>query len=183
MKKVLPILLLAAASTCAHADTWQFKYKGFLDVESGSFDPTLVLQGSFEGSDADGDGIIELAELTQLRAGGRQFMGCDEENHVHCSIESFSYSLTGNLSFQSRYMWHDEFSMSSTLYVRTGQDVWYGRTSNDGSSSSERWLWTDQTLFAITPAPVPEPATYAMLGFGALLLGARQLQANRSRRG
>lgn len=171
---------IALAAAGAQAETWNFEYKGFYNAATDTFDPNHVVRGAFEGSDLNNNSIIELDELTQLTADGYSYFGCPTELYVFCTVRSFTYTANGNLSFSANHSYTDEFSGGSGGAITTGDRVtsyWY-RGENEGSTD---WRWTGQTTFTISPPPVPEPSTFAMLGLGGLLLGARQWRARRAR--
>lgn len=175
MKKLLllPGLLLALGSGAAHATTWTFTYQGF--EREGAFDPDYRLTGSFTASDLDQDNVIELHELTSLLLDGRVYVGRDNGSGIKYTAKTFRYTLTGNLQFSTNYLYRDE---ALRLYGETFSGDYILETSSHYFTGEGYWhmmRWTDATTFTISPAPaVPEPASFAMLGVGTLLLGARQ---------
>jgi hypothetical protein len=177
----LTVLLTAAvmaASAPASAGTWHFSYQGFMNAESGQFDPNKMLTGDFVGEDRNGDGIIGAAELSDLIIDGYTYLannateGCMRDPiRLACTLDSFSYALTGQLQFSARYeYWYDSIFDVGT-YV-TGEYFSKVSSSPGNPTHTQRWEWTDQTTFAITPAPVPEPAVALLLPAGLAVLAA-----------
>lgn len=180
MKKLLLSgLVLALGTGAAHATTWTFMYQGF--EREGAFDPAYRLTGSFTASDLDSDNVIELHELTSFLLDGRVYVGPANGSGIEYTAESFSYTLTGTLQFSTRYFYGDE---AISLHGKTvsGDYIWEESSHIwTGEGYSRTMHWTDATTFTISPAPaVPEPASFAMLGVGTLLLGARQWRRRRS---
>lgn len=171
MKKILPVLLLAAASSCAQAETWTFTYQGF--HHSGAFDPDYRLQGSFTGLDHDSNGVIDLVELTVMEVEGGDYIGPGNGSGVEYYLDSFSYALTGALQFSTRYYYSDGILRLAGSIISGDRIRVESNHTGTGEDFLRNYYWTDQTTFAISPPPVPEPSTYAMLGLGALLVGAR----------
>jgi PEP-CTERM motif len=177
MKKMLLLSSLMLALGGAHAGTWTFTYQGF--EREGAFDPGYQLSGSFSGEDLDADHAIERGELTYLELAGQVYVGEDNGSGVEYILDSFRYGLSGALQFASHYSYGDEAYhwegaiVSGDYLYYSWDQIWTG----EHHSSTMRW--TDQTSFTIVPPPVPEPASFAMLGAGALLLGARRWQQRR----
>jgi len=169
---------LLAASACAQAQdtTWNFTYQGFLDAETGVFDATHTLTGTFVGNDGNADGIIGRDEISFLAVNGLNYIapsgGCvgSASPYLSCSVSRFSYARTGELVFNVGYGGYDEFFTSWYGGVRTGDRITYTRQSGMDISESN-YLWTDRTTFAITPAPVPEPGPLPMALAGLALVG------------
>jgi len=199
-KQLLCAALLAVGMTCAHAaqTTWNYTYQGFINADTGVFDPNVRLTGTFIGEDNNADGFITYDELTYL-ASGRVYLepqpypstpgdlnpsgGCVQAptSYASCTVSAFSYKLTGQLEYSLSYSGHDEFYQS-----------WYSNTVtgnyfNDGGSNppreqywETRYNWSNQTTFTISPAPapVPEPSAALLLpaGLGVLLAARRRRQ-------
>jgi len=64
------VLLLGSALAQTQPVQWTFRYTGFYDQEAGAFQPGMALSGAFAGDDADGDGLLERAELQSLTVDG-----------------------------------------------------------------------------------------------------------------
>ena len=183
-KKLLCAALLAAGAACAHAEetTWNFTYRGFIDTSTGLFDAGRTLLGSFTGSDNNGDGFVTANELTFLSTGYYTFIapggqGCvdSESPYYGCTVNGFSYKLTGQLNFSVEYSGHDEFSSGwSGKYVAGSYFVNERYNSSREEYWEERYQWSPQTQFSITPAPlpVPEPSIALLLPAGLAVLAA-----------
>lgn len=170
MKKLLLLPGLMLALGAAHAGTWTFTYQGF--ERDGTFDPDYKLLGSFTGDDLDADNVIELDELTNLVLEGQTYVGPGNGSGIEYTAESFSYTPTGTLQFTTRYIFRDVRYLWGSIVSgdRIHHASYHIYTGEEYSSTA---YWTDQTTFTISPPPVPEPTSFAMLGAGALLLGAR----------
>lgn len=184
MRRILLASILAGSAWNAHAEpaTWNFSYTGFFstliissdwegDTTTEGFDPDAQLSGSFSGEDGDGDGVLELDELTGFTVHGRDYFSCIENPSPYgrCNIGSFSYALGGALDFSAGWRGNDEY------YSGWGASVTSGVRAYDYSygafDASDRYLyWTDQTRFDIVQLPVPEPASGAMAVAGLALL-------------
>jgi hypothetical protein len=193
-KRVLPVLFAAIASVGlpAQAQTdpnpaWTFSYTGFLDMDSMRFEPGYQLDGFFRGSDADGDGLLELGELSTFYWAyysyfENPYTGC---NGASCRLDDFRYDLrTGQLSFDAQSHYSDEASISTVHTVAGLSITWHGETGYRPpfSTFDSAWQWTDQTRFAISPPPVDEAPALALLPPGLLLLGALARRSTRQRR-
>lgn len=196
MRTILLAAALVAGALPAHADptTWQFSYTGFRatydyitfegnTIFEGSTHreevvPDIQITGSFTASDDNGDGVLDLSELTGFSLDGLDYFDCIAypSHYRRCSIDSFSYSLTGMLDFSARTEGNDEFFTGWTSAIVSGdraEDFTYRYPFDTPDSETTYTLyWTDQTRFSIAPAPVPEPAGTAMAAAGLLLLAA-----------
>jgi hypothetical protein len=172
-------LALAAAFPVHAQTTWEFSYTGFSDGRG--FHPDYSLSGFFIGNDIDRNGLLEQSELQSFYWDGLSYalQGEDYCGSVRCELQSFSYSLDGQLDFSTRWTYSDEHSFSSGSTVagrQTGSAGWAG----GGPVGGTTWYWTDATRFAINPPPVPEPAGAGMLAAGLLALaGLRTLRRPR----
>jgi len=153
---------------------WVFDYTGF--ERDGVFDPDYQVQGSFMGTDADDDGVIEGTELSRFTWDGYVLSPPDSycEGYRRCTLDDFSYSLTGNLAFDFRWQYSDERAYATGTTI-AGDSIYYYGYLGDDDAISITWNWTDQTRFAINPPPVPEPSQYLMVVAG--LLGLRAWHA------
>lgn len=173
LRKLVSAAILAAVAGGTHAEatTWNFAYQGFYDETNAVFDPRFRISGSFTAEDLDHDGTIRLDELSQFNVWGNDFLtfDCEYTSGFHCYIDEFTYRLDGKLDFKTSNYYLDEFSSGSGKDIKMGdnaEDWGYGAFGD----RSYVYRWTDQTTFTISPPPVPEPSTYAMLGAGTLLL-------------
>ncbi|MFC0250280.1 hypothetical protein [Massilia consociata] len=187
-KRLFPALFAAGLLVPAQAqDFWSFSYTGFLLEKENRFDPAFRLDGAFDGEDTDGDGLLELEELTGFWYEGQDFFarpggGCYLSR---CELKQFTYELAlGRLFFDAEYGYSDEASISSHTTVTGLSHYQYSETGYRPPfyTSTQTWLWTDQTRFAISPPPVSEPA-FGMLLPGGLLLLAATRAGRRWRRG
>lgn len=199
-KKLLCAALLTAGTACVHAaeTTWTFAYEGFVDAETGA-PVNYKLTGSFRGEDVNADGIIVADELTYFRADGYVLLepfpetpnwemnpgGCARtwDPYLKCEINRFSYKTTGELDFSVEHWGNDEASSSWSGSIVTGSHLqWSSSNWDAGSYSSTRYNWTDQTTFAISPPPVPEPSTALLLPAGlAVVIATRRRQRKNCR--
>jgi hypothetical protein len=177
-KRLLSSAALALAfAVPVHAQTlWEFSYTGFSDGQT--FHPDYQMSGSFLGDDANHDGVLQQSELQNFIWGGIGF-GVNDDDYcgsMDCELKNFSYSLDGRLDFSTIWHFWDDHASSSGYTiagVSTGMAGWAG----DGPVGSSTWYWTEQTRFDITPPPVPEPGSAAMLGVGLLgMAGLRRLR-------
>lgn len=188
--------LLAGSVLPVHAQprTWDFSYTGFFathsythshegDRYSEGFEPDRRIIGRFSGEDGDGDGILELGELTEFMVFDMDYFPCIENPSPYgrCSISRFSYDLDGELDFSAGWTGADEFYSGWASRVTSGvslRDYSYGHFH-----VSDTYLyWTGQTRFDIVQLPVPEPASGAMAAAGLLLLAALRRQHARHTR-
>jgi hypothetical protein len=163
MVKVLACACLMACAASAHAETWHFTYQGFHDTVTGSFDADRRLDGSFTGTDYDGDNILTRSEISSLMLHGRDYVACtgDSNEYYHCGADAFSYAVHGALHFSAgEYGSDPEGWVGRGHYFIAGEGE-YGYYYNPALYEEWSYLWTPQTTFTISPAP--EPATWALL--------------------
>lgn len=184
LKQLACAAVLAVSAAGVSAQThWDFVYTGFEHQETGIFDPSYRMQGSFDGVDADLDGILQHDEVTSFTLDGREYVA-DPENCVSsCALLSFSYGTrSGTLNFESSWSYVDDFNYSQK-YVKAGVRSVQQGENGSGEYFINSYLWTNQTTFWIDPAvaPVPEPSTMAMLGAGLLAVGlVRRRERNKA---
>lgn len=100
MSRTFLCVVLAACAIPGHAETWHFAYQGFHDSVAGKFLPDRKMTGSFDGWDADADGVVARSEITSLVVDGFDFVACESQSNEywHCGAEAFAYR-DGALSF------------------------------------------------------------------------------------
>ena len=179
LKKLFGGSLIALCCSAAYAapQQWNFTYTGFHDVAANSFLPAEVLHGVFGGEDRNRDGVIGVAELSQLVVAGVDFISCQTQQFFECGIGVFSYKPGAALDFKVDYFAHDpEFLVRAGGVITTG--VAQYRYRDEPGQHTERTLnWTPGTTLLVSA--VPEPTTYGMLAFGLGLVG---VAARRQRR-
>lgn len=186
-KRLVPAMLAAGLLAPVQAqDFWSFSYTGFLLEEEDRFDPAYRLGGSFDGDDADGDGVLELNELTGFWYEGYDFFARPEGGCYgsRCELKQFTYALDGGrLFFDADYGYSDEASISSNRTITGLSHYNYSETGYRPPFSvyTATWLWTHQTRFAITPPPVNEPAFGMLLPAGLVLLAGARIARRRQR--
>ena len=115
---------------------------------------TLLFTGDFIGSDANHDGVLSLSELTSFSFSG----------------QGYSASL-GNLnSFGSYHIPTNLWSSDAEAWGQFATGAFF-------SFNHDSLALTSINGFSVTTTPVsvvPEPATLAMMGLGALALAARR---------
>ena len=188
-KYALQTAILAACCAMTHnvtAAEWSFQWQGFdhWDGVTATPVPTLTLGGKFSAVDTNNDNAISLDELVSLEIDSDGSL-TDCHPSRTCSITSFSYSKTDGLRFTAQYSWryYDESShhWKTEVYyfkppVSFSFDLWGQGTWPEAYT----YLFTPRTRETITLlSAVPEPATYAMLGAGLLLLGPALRRRNR----
>lgn len=167
------VSLLASAG--ALAETWEFSYTGFYVESEEKFVSDYTWRGQFSGADTDNDGVLEFNELTSFRLFEYEYgLGsgryCDPG--TYCELESFSYHLSGELDFTAEKRYSDENGSFSTTRTIAGDRITTSILGAGGSTTAYSVYWTPQTQFMITPPPVPEPGTLAMLVAGLGMLCA-----------
>jgi hypothetical protein len=183
---IKPLACAAAVllSTPAWADPphWTFTYKGFLNGQTNTFDPSSELVGTFTGADLNHDMRIDRSELTSLKIGFIDFTDCPYSYPLiySCDVRAFSFDMSGGLDFSLAGGFADENSGGGASNdIITGNYVRRDDYGRHGFSMTQFKYWTPQTTLTIQ-SPVPEPGQYAMLGAG--LLGLASLRARRRRR-
>jgi hypothetical protein len=162
-------LLLCSALAHAQSATWTFSYTGFYDRQAAVFLSDAQLQGSFSGSDANADGVLERTELTSLLIGTKNYIACagDSNATYHCGADSFTFSSKGGLAFSLGESGGDTEGWVGGGHVITTGDTdvtWH----YDPNSSYEHNLdWTSATRLTL--------ANHTELGGADVGIGAIQL--------
>ncbi|MGK5058369.1 PEP-CTERM sorting domain-containing protein [Janthinobacterium sp. LB2P49] len=179
-KNLLCAMLLVAGISAAHAQptTWDFTYQGFVNAATGVFDSDATFHGSFSGEDRNADSVITVDELSYFLTQGHLFLpfrigqyGCNASSYLRCEVNNFSYTLEGKLNYATKTDGHDEGPNSwysqaviGSYFLKGGGNYW------KGTQWENRYNWSDQTTFTISPAPVPEPTVALMLPAGLALM-------------
>lgn len=179
-KNLLCAALLVAGISTAHAQptTWDFTYQGFVNVTTGVFDSGAKFHGSFSGEDSNADGVITVDELSYFLTQDHLFLpfligqyGCNTSSYLRCEVNNFSYTLDGKLNYATRTYGNDEGSKSWYSQAVIGSYFLSGGSDFMRDTRWEnRYNWSDQTTFTISPAPVPEPTVALMLPAGLALM-------------
>jgi len=181
------VLLLGSALAQAQPVQWTFSYTGFYDQEAGAFEPGMALSGTFAGDDANGDGLLERAELQSLTVDGTDYVACAAASNAyyHCGADSFLYSAAHGLSFSLGAWGSDPEGWAGGGHLVEPGNMRYDYAFNPGGMSEHHLMWTADTRLQMAPVaavetagevradvtPVPEPATWTMLALGLAGIG------------
>ncbi|KQV47802.1 MULTISPECIES: hypothetical protein [unclassified Duganella] len=172
MKSICGVLLAASATLAQAAPArWDFSWGGFYDYMQNRFVDVLV-RGSFEGVDADGNRILEKSELSSFRIGGYELLGCTTSAPATCGVSSFSFDFSADLRFTANHISYWANSPSdwywSEVRYGTGGGVDY---ITRAQQYYDEWGLATTAQTVLTVAAVPEPNIYGMLAGGLLLMG------------
>jgi MYXO-CTERM domain-containing protein len=166
-------------STAAHAQSahWTFSYTGFYDYEAQVFLPDQRLEGSFDGNDANGDGILERSELTSLLVGSKDYVACAASSNAnyHCGADSFSFSAGHGLAFSLGEYGSDPEGWVQGGHLITTGEMDYEYRFDPATSSEHHLYWTEATALnmvsALPSGPVSVPAVPEVPIWAMLLVG------------
>jgi hypothetical protein len=201
LNKLICGAILASAAAGASAQTWNFNYTGFtfLGENRTQFLPDATINGSFSGTDRNGDGVLSANELSSFIVhsfwnNDTEFTRCAQDNNVYsaCGLNAFSFGPNGKLAFTVRWNGGDN-GYNASWYGVIDTGIWetvntsYTTPGNSAATSyAAAWLWSDQTRLTISAAPVPEPtqAALALTGLmGLLALSLARLRSTRQGHG
>jgi hypothetical protein len=202
LSKLLCGAALASAAAGASAQTWNFNYSGFNFLTPNGqqqFLPDATIDGSFSGTDRNGDGAIAANELTSFIVhsfwnNDTEFTRCAQDFNVYsaCALDAFSFGPQDQLAFKVHWNGGDN-GYNASWYGNIESGVWetihtsYTTPGNTAATNyAVAWQWSDQTRLTIAPAPVPEPSQAALMlmGLAGLLtlgLAAQRLSGAKSR--
>jgi len=193
LSKLLCGAILASAAAGASAQTWNFTYKGFTvyygQPTARVFDPSVTINGSFSGTDRNGDGTLSATELTSflihsLGINGTDFTRCarDATPTNTCSLDAFSFDPQGNLAFAVTWSRPPGSEGGLGYYGGIQSGVRESLNTYDrGDSFYAEWTWAPGTTLAMSPPPVPEPPPAALGLAGLLALGLVRLAREQRR--
>jgi len=165
MKSLFCTCALLTCSTLAHAQSihWTFSYTGFYDQEAALFLPDARIEGSFAGTDANGDGVLERNELSALLVGTTDYVACTRQDaYSYCGADRFRFAPGAGLSFNLGQYGRDPEGFSGGGYLVTTGEMSY-EYRYDPYASVERHLhWTDGTVLTMVSG-VPEVPAWGML--------------------
>jgi hypothetical protein len=164
---------LTSASASADLQTWSYGYTGFFDDNAGVWNPDYTIGGSFAGEDRNHDRKISFDELSSLTINGQEYgPNCPSEFYFRCSTAAFNYDIAaGRLNFSAGFDGRDpEGYFYFGFHVMTGQSAFSYNYNIFGGSSTETHSFRPETQFSVSPPPVPEPETYALMASGLTAL-------------
>lgn len=153
----------------------------------------MTINGSFSGTDRNGDGVISANELSSFIVhsfwnNDTKFTRCAQNANVYsaCGLNAFSFGPNDKLAFTVRWNGGDN-GYNASWYGVIDTGIWetvnsYTTPGNSAATSyAAAWLWSDQTRLTISPAPVLEPAQAALATTGLAALTLGRLLATRRR--
>lgn len=165
----LTVLTLAGVAPCV-AQSWSFTVHDLhgrseeYDFFTGEITHRDLgigeITGSFSGTDANGNGLIEGNELSALTIFGSSVLPVDPDDPFSSATEihAFSYSPAGGLIINAD--WYRQRFVSGQGYTYaspSGYAVW--------------WDWLPQTSVTVAAVPEPEALLLALAGLG--IVGTR----------
>jgi hypothetical protein len=197
LNKLLCGAILASVAAGASAQTWNFNYTSFtfLGENRNQFLPNATINGSFSGTDRNGDGVISANELTSFIVhsfwnNDTEFTRCAQNSNVYsaCGLNAFSFGPHDKLAFTVRWNGGDN-GYNASWYGVIDTGIWetvntsYTTPGNSAATTyAAAWLWSDQTRLTISAAPAPEPSQAALALTGLIGLLALRLARLRSTR-
>lgn len=145
-------LLLSTALAQATPIGWAFSYTGFYDTEAGTFLSDMRLDGSFAGTDANRNGVLERGELTSLLFGGKDYVACAAASNAyyHCGADTFTYSARDGLAFSLGEYGGDPEGWNSSGHLVTSGQMSYDYQITPYATTEHHLMWTDATALALT---------------------------------
>jgi len=174
MKKVFFVVavLLGMLNPLHARESHNFAYSGLLVA---AHVPSGPIYGAFEGEDHDGDGMLELGELSYLAWNHWTYI----ENGVStctatgysCPVYGFYYPGAGHGVFLYVQRYTGGSLLEETI---VGKHIYYPRNLG----SNQYLTFYHQTRFHLDGqmVPIPEPSAAALILAGLALLGAIQLK-------
>lgn len=168
----LPLACTSIAAAAPAVQTWSYSFTGFHHVQSGTFDPSLTVSGTFSGVDLNADNTIDKSELTALTFRGFDFIACGTESYFTCSLDAFSFTPGSALLLAATWAAEDvEFTSQAGGSFISG-DRWRLFSNGTFGDRDDTWLFTANTVEQVSV--VPEPTALSLLAAGlAGIAGAR----------
>ena len=192
MKHLFTATALLLGTALAHAESthWTFTYTGFYDQEAAAFVPDMQIAGSFTGTDANADGVLDIGELNSLTIGSMDYIACGTKSNAyyHCGADRFAFSPAGGLSFSVGEYGSDPEGLHSGGHLIESGKLRYDYQITPYNTAEHHLLWTGDTalnmLSASPVSPVPEAPAWAMLaaGIGAVSVWRRRVSNGSGRR-
>jgi hypothetical protein len=188
MKHRLAAGALLLCSALAHAQPIfrTFSYTGFYDQEASAFLSDQQLQGSFSGDDANGDGVLDRAELASLMVDSVDYATCaGGAPSAYCGADRFSYAVDGDLSFSLGSYGGDPEGLAGGGRLITSGEMDYAYRYDPYTNSERHLLWTDATRLVLQDATVtaavvgsvPEAPSWTLLLLGVGVMAGLQYRA------
>lgn len=183
LARICTVFAMLILSGVAGAADWRFRFQGFLDGDTGIFLPDVRLEGNFSGNDGDGNGVIDMDELTGFTLAGHEYVhpNCsDPSSGFYCNLDAFSYRLNGRMTFDATEAYYDVIGYANRYRAEDRiVSIVYGF---GGEEYTRVQYWTSQTTFTITPPLVPEPSMASLAVIGLIALARQYCSAARQGR-